>query len=694
MSVPARRAAALLAAALLTPATPLLAGCTGSDEREGSASVSASQSVAVARRAQLTSGGTVTWGVDELPDSLNAYHEDAGPVTEHVAGAVLPMLFTLDARGRPRLNTDYLRTAEITDREPRQRVVYTLHPKAAWSDGEPIGVEDFHAQWRALSGQDTDYAGARAAGYERIESVAEGPGPRQVTVTFARPYADWRSLFSPLYPRSVTSDPGRFNEGARQDPPPAGGPFAVESVDREAGTITLARNEEWWGRPALLDELVFAAVPGGRRQAALLAGELDLAEVSASDAERITAAAESAPGAQGPGPLRERGAVDTAAAMHAWATARLTEETGQTGETGESGSDDSAAAERARERYARTLTDAERARELTLVSREAVLRERLRDFAVYRAYDAGYTQLTLNGASPALRDERVRWALARAIDREALAEEVHEPAGLPAEPLGSHLRTVGQAGYQDNSEALGDSGTTAAAALLEEAGWELAARPGTTDDGANTDDGDPGGAEAGAGDGRAAKQGRGAAPASPPLVRTKQGEALELRFLVPDGPGSGQLRATGRRIVTMLEGIGVSADLTEVPAEDFFAERVPGGDFDLALYSWPATAYPATDAQPLFAKPQALPGGQMLVGQNYTRLGTDYIDQLLRQAAGELDEAEHAELLNKADARLWAVAGSIPLYQPPQLVAARADLAGVGAHGMATPRYQDIGYRR
>jgi peptide/nickel transport system substrate-binding protein len=84
----------------------------------------------------------------------------------------------------------------------------------------------------------------------------------------------------------------------------------------------------------------------------------------------------------------------------------------------------------------------------------------------------------------------------------------------------------------------------------------------------------------------------------------------------------------------------------------------------------------------------------MLAGQNFTRLGTDYIDQLLEQAAGELDEEEHEMLLNKADARLWAVAGSIPLYQPPQLVAARTDLAGVGAHGLATPRYQDIGYRR
>jgi peptide/nickel transport system substrate-binding protein len=671
-----RRLVALLTGALLVP---VIAGCTGSqDSAETAAGV---RSVAVAQRSQLARGGSVTWGVDELPVSLNAYHQDAGPVTEQVAGAVLPMLFTLDGEGRPRLNTDYLRSAEITAREPRQTVVYTLHPRARWSDGEPVGAADFVAQWRALSGEDRDFWAARAAGYDRIESVTEGPDARQVKVTFTRPYADWRSLFSPLYPRSLTADADRFNEGSGAEPPAAGGPFAVDEVDREAGTITLTRNGSWWGRPALLDELVLAAVPRGERRDALLAGELDVAEVGTGDADRITAAQ----GAQGPGrreqddgrddgrgpgdeaPPDGEGMAASVAAMHEFAVARI-------------GGDPGPVAAEARQRYARTLTAAERARERALASREEAFRERLRDFTVYRAYEPGYAQLTMNGASPALGDERVRWALARAIDREALAEEAHGPAGLPAEPLGSHLRTLGQAGYEDNSEALGRSGQGPAAALLEETGWHLGLRAGTAD-GKRGEDEEPG---------SAAEPHRPAAPA----VRTKEGKPLELRFLVPSGPGTGQLRTTGRHIAAMLTGIGVQARITEVPAQEFFAERVPGGAFDLALYSWPATAYPATDAQPLFAKPQALPGGQMLAGQNFTRLGTDYIDQLLEQAAGELDEEEHEMLLNKADARLWAVAGSIPLYQPPQLVAARTDLAGVGAHGLATPRYQDIGYRR
>ncbi|MDT0342487.1 ABC transporter family substrate-binding protein [Streptomyces litchfieldiae] len=661
-----RRLTALLAGALLLP---LFAGCTDEEEHSRSAG-GAAQSVADARRAELTSGGRVTWGIDRLPATLNAFQNDADRVTDQVAAAALPMLFTIDAHGRPQLNEDYLRSAEITEREPKQTVVYTLHDKARWNDGESIGAADFVAQWKALNGEDNAYWSARNAGYDRIEKVAPGPEPHQVKVTFAKPYADWRSLFSPLYPRSVTGDGDRFNDGARAELPVSAGPFKVKKVDEDAAAITLVRDDAWWAEPALLDKLVLAAVPRGERRAALLAGKLDVAEVDSADADGITAAAGRPPRAAddgegqigneiedggegeetGNGPASRPATTD---ALHDLATARL------------SGEDEVAAAER----FARAYAETEQARERAFATREEAVRERLGGFTVHRAYDAAYTHLALNGASPALADERVRWAIARAVDREKLAGLVHEPAGLPTRALGSHLRVLGQAGYQDNSEALGESGTESAAALLDEAGW----RPG----GQARDDG----------------EGNAAGAAGVP-VRAKDGEPLELRFLLPDGAAARQLRAVGRNIVDMLAGIGVSAKITKVPADEYLTDHVAEGDFDLALFSWPATAYPATDARPLFTKPQSIASGEQLIEQNYTRVGTDYIDQLLEQAAGELDEKEHDKLLNRADAHIWAAAGSIPLYQRPQLVAARADLAGVGAFGMETPRHQDIGYRR
>ncbi|MGO4747251.1 ABC transporter family substrate-binding protein, partial [Streptomyces sp. 2MCAF27] len=123
-------------------------------------------------------------------------------------------------------------------------------------------------------------------------------------------------------------------------------------------------------------------------------------------------------------------------------------------------------------------------------------------------------------------------------------------------------------------------------------------------------------------------------------------------------------------------------------------DHIASGNYDLALYSWPASAYPATDARPIYAKPQPAADGSLVVEQNYTRVGTDQIDQLFDEAVAELDSGSSRTLVSRADARIWAAAGSIPLYQRPQLVAAGKKVVNAGAFGFATPRYQDIGFRK
>lgn len=164
--------------------------------------------------------------------------------------------------------------------------------------------------------------------------------------------------------------------------------------------------------------------------------------------------------------------------------------------------------------------------------------------------------------------------------------------------------------------------------------------------------------------------------------------------MLPSGPGSEALRTVGDRIARMLDRIGVHAEITKVSDDSYFKDHIASGDYDMALYSWPATAYPATDARPIFAKPEPATDGSLLVEQNYTRVGSDYIDQLFDQAASELDEDAARDLVRRADARIWAAAGSIPLYQRPELVAAKPALLNAGAFGFASPRYQDIGFKR
>ncbi|WP_121832383.1 ABC transporter family substrate-binding protein [Streptomyces sp. S1] len=747
------RTVAALSSAVL--AVTALAGCSADDETD--AAPLAAQDNAPAPRDRVADGGTLRWAVDAAPTTLNAFQADADATTSRIAGAVLPALYTLDRRGRPQLNPDYLESAQVVETEPKQVVLYKLNQQAVWSDGREIGAPDFVAQWRALSGRDTAYWTARNSGYERIEKIERGKNDLEVRVTFAKPYADWQSLFTPLYPKQVMGSPDSFNDGARTALKATAGPFLLKTVDSKSGDVTLTRNPRWWGQAAKLDTVVLKAVPRADRADALAAGTLDLAEIDRSTADRIALALRDARagrnGAQaalahGPG-----SSITPSKALASWALAH--------------GSDEEKAEE----------VRAARKKNQEAVARYASAQDTLAKYAVRKSLEPAYTQLSLNGESGPLADERVRRAVARAINRQELAESVLKPLGLPAQPPGSHLALAGQAAYKDSSDALGGQDTQEARALLADAGWvpggavkqpagtkagseaekaekekkekEETEKPAkgtpTADAKKKSDDasgdapsdeglyivGDdkPGDRRTAAsapvaalraealdtGTGSAARVGgrpaanpdqgvagayapRGtAAPAAVPgagQALGKDGKALSLRFVLPSGPGSESLRAVGDRIVRMLDAVGIRTEVTKVSDESFFKDHIASGDYDLALYSWPASAFPATDARPIFAKPEPASDGSLMVEQNYSRVGTDRIDQLFDQAAGTLDEEEARELVRQADARIWAAAGSIPLYQRPQLVAARADLVNAGAWGFAAPRYQDIGFKK
>ena len=232
-----------------------------------------------------------------------------------------------------------------------------------------------------------------------------------------------------------------------------------------------------------------------------------------------------------------------------------------------------------------------------------------------------------------------------------------------------------QFGYRDNSSAMGRTDLKSAQALLADAGW-LNGRPGATPTAAKAAAPQSGGSASASAS--AAAQGVSddhsgpatpsatAAPqqtvVEPAAVRTNRtGNPLTLRFVLP--AGSPVLDTVGNHIARMLAAIGVRTEMDRVPADGFFRDHVATGDFDLALYSWPGSAFPADDARPVYAKPMPATDGSLDVRQNYARLGTDQIDHLLDRAAAELDAGKARDLAARADARIWAAAGSIPLYQ-------------------------------
>jgi peptide/nickel transport system substrate-binding protein len=270
---------------LLTALGLAAAGCGGSGGSGGPTSGSSAPpatAIDINRtdRSQLTDGGTIRWPLGGLPPNFNGNELD-GTLSDNadVMGALMPSLFNFDAAAQPSPNPNYLESGDLTARTPKEVVTYHINPRAVWYDGTPITEADFAAQWKALRGTDRAYKVASTQGYDKIESVVRGRDEREVVVTFAQPYVDWRGLFSFLYPASTNSSPGVFNDGWKARPLTTAGPFKVESIDQTAKTITLSRNERWWGRPAKLDHIIYRVVDSDASIDSLVNGEIDFMDV-------------------------------------------------------------------------------------------------------------------------------------------------------------------------------------------------------------------------------------------------------------------------------------------------------------------------------------------------------------------------------------------------------------------------------
>lgn len=511
-------------------------------------------------RDRIRNGGTLRWPLPEFPSQWNFNHVNGTKgVVEHVIQGALPDLMRADQKAVPHPVPEYLRSAGLTRTAHGQTVIYRMNPRARWSDGRPIGERDFAAQAHALSGRDPRFQVSAVTGYRQIRRVERGAGDHEVKVTFDGTYADWRSLFSPLYPAAAYSDPSAFNTAWVDRLPITAGPFKLQRLDLTAKTVTMVRDPAWWGAPAKLDRIVYRAIDPSAMPGAFANGEIDLMDIG----------------------------LDAGALRRA---------------------------------------------------------ERVRGAAVRRAGGPDWRQFTFNAAGPVLSDPRVRRAVTLAIDRRAITRSDLSGLGVPVKTLGNHFYVNTQDGYQDNSGEFGGYDPAQARRLMDAAGW--------------------------------APRGK---------YRAKDGRVLALRFVVPSGvPGGKQ---EGELTRALLERVGVRVDIEPVPADDVFDRYVTPGDFDIVPFSWLGTSFPVSPMKSVFARPH---GDR--IQQNYSRTGTAAIDTAMDRAIAEIDPERIHVLVNKADRLIWREAYVLPLYQRPQIVATRGDLANLGACGFLEPSYQDIGF--
>ena len=257
-------------AALLVGLAMVAAACGGGgDENESSGGGTA----------QIKDGGTLNYAADQEPTGFNNNtSKDNGTSVYNVVINVYPQPFHAQPDFTVKMDDALLDSAEQTSDDP-QTVVYKIKQDAAWSDGTPLSADDFIYNWKQQNGTIKDNDVATTTGYDQIKSVEGSDNGKTVTVVFKTPFADWKGLFTGIVPAHyIQKRPGGWNTGLDKDPDkiPSGGPFIVKDYT-QGQSLTLVRNDKYWGPKAHLDSIVFRFLPESTTQpAALQNNEVDL----------------------------------------------------------------------------------------------------------------------------------------------------------------------------------------------------------------------------------------------------------------------------------------------------------------------------------------------------------------------------------------------------------------------------------
>jgi peptide/nickel transport system substrate-binding protein len=272
---------------------------------------------------------------------------------------------------------------------------------------------------------------------------------------------------------------------------------------------------------------------------------------------------------------------------------------------------------------------------------ELTVARRTDGISIRRAPGNSWYHFTFNGAPGSiLADKALRLAIAKAIDRQTIANVTQRGLADNPVPLNNHVYVAGQAGYQDNSAVVAYD-PEKAKQELDALGWRLNGQ-----------------------------------------FREKDGRQLVIRDVLYDSLATRQF---GQIAQNNLAQVGVKLDLDAKGGGGFFSNHINVGDFDIAQFSWVGDAFPLSGLPQIYASQ-----GE----SNFGKIGSPEIDAKIEQTLEELDPAKARDLANQVDKLVWAEGFSLPLTQSPGNVAVRGTLANFGAFGLADADYTKIGFMK
>ncbi len=261
--------------------------------------------------------------------------------------------------------------------------------------------------------------------------------------------------------------------------------------------------------------------------------------------------------------------------------------------------------------------------------------------SIRRAPGLSWYHFTFNGAPGAiLSDKALRLAVAKGIDRQAIANVTQRGLVDNPVPLNNHIFVAGQKGYQDNSAVVAYD-PEKAKQELDALGWKLNGQ-----------------------------------------FREKDGKQLVIRDVLYDSQTTRQVALVAQN---SLAQIGVKLQIDAKPGNGFFTDYVNVGDFDITQFSWVGDAFALCCLNQIYTT-----GAE----SNFGKISSPELDAKVEQVLDELDPDKARALANEADKLIFGEVFSLPLFQSPGNVAVRSTLANFGPAGLGDLNYSAIGFMK
>lgn len=235
---------------------------------------------------ELKDGGTLRLSVTSLGPDFNLLGTG---VTAYTQAALSPVYYNgiwqADPMGKRTLSPEFAKSFDVSEENGVPVVSIELNPVAMFNDGTPIDYKALQATWNILKSTDGDYKIETSGIYSSVGSVERDGDDFKVKVTFAKPYYPVNILFGEILHPALL-DKNVFNEGFVDNPHPeyAAGPFTIAEGGWNSSekTLTLTRNEKWWGEKPILERIVFRQMDSAAERAAFKNDEIDAAPATAA----------------------------------------------------------------------------------------------------------------------------------------------------------------------------------------------------------------------------------------------------------------------------------------------------------------------------------------------------------------------------------------------------------------------------